>query len=118
MDHDQALEIVRLLTDGIDPTTGEELPAGSPLQQPQIIRALAMALRLLQAEAARAARRARLPEQTGQPWSAEEDRRLVEGYEANRDLATLALAHRRTKGAVRTRLLMLGKFAPAAGAAP
>ncbi len=40
MDLDKAKEIVRLLAEGIDPTTGEVLPKESPYNEPVVIRAL------------------------------------------------------------------------------
>lgn len=40
MDIVRATEIVRTLADGVDPTTGEVLPAESVYNSPEIIRAL------------------------------------------------------------------------------
>ena len=40
MELENAKEIVRLLADGIDPTTGEILPKESPYNDPVVIRAL------------------------------------------------------------------------------
>ena len=48
MEITQALEIVRVLADGIDPNTGSMMPANSPYQHPQIVRALHVAVRKLE----------------------------------------------------------------------
>ena len=40
MELEKAKHIVRLLADGIDPTTGEMFPDGSPYNDPVVIRAL------------------------------------------------------------------------------
>lgn len=44
MDPTRAIEIVRQLADGIDPTTGERFPPDSPYQQADTVRALYLAL--------------------------------------------------------------------------
>ncbi len=43
-----------------------------------------------------------------QPWSSEEDLRLENAYRRNEDTRKLAVAHQRTRGAIRSRLLYLG----------
>ncbi len=43
-----ALPIIKALADGIDPFTGEILPNENLYQQPQIIRALCVAVRVLE----------------------------------------------------------------------
>ncbi len=40
MQQSQALQIIESLANGLDPQTGRELPAGTPFEQPQVIRAL------------------------------------------------------------------------------
>lgn len=44
MDESKALDIVMRLADGVDPRTGATLPAESPYQDPETIRALFMAV--------------------------------------------------------------------------
>jgi len=116
MDYSNALEIVGRLADGIDPLSGRELPSDAPYQQPQILRALFLALRALELAEPRAKRQSALPEQSGKPWSDEEDLRLIEGFGADRSVRQLALSHRRTPGAIQARLLKLG-VVPNVGAA-
>ena len=55
-------------------------------------------------------RRAQMPVKTGQPWSEEEDRKLLAAFDAGRALQELASAHERTMGAVRARLLKYGRI--------
>ena len=69
MDEEQALDLIRPLADGILPTTGEALPADSPFQHPNIVRALYLAVRALEAEAERRTRQRHLPGNAGKPWS-------------------------------------------------
>jgi len=44
MDTDRAKEILELLSDGIDPFTGEIFPKDSPYQHPDTVRALFKAI--------------------------------------------------------------------------
>ena len=44
MDENKALDIIMKLADGVDPRTGETLPAESPYQHPETLRALFMAV--------------------------------------------------------------------------
>jgi hypothetical protein len=112
MDHAQALEITRLLADGIDPSTGEEFPSESPYQQPKIIRALFLANQAMEHRAEQLRRKRNLPANAGEPWSDEEDRRLVSRFEADASIRELATEHARTMGAIQARLVKLGKIAP------
>ena len=55
-------------------------------------------------------RKAQLPAKTGEPWTEEEDRKLLASFDAGRALQELAAAHERTMGAVRARLLKYGRI--------
>jgi hypothetical protein len=44
MEISQALKVIRLLSEGVDPDTGEVLEDESTFNRPQVIRALALAL--------------------------------------------------------------------------
>lgn len=48
MELSEALKIVQLLSDGIDPETGEVLDDESTFNEPQVIRALAVAVKALE----------------------------------------------------------------------
>ena len=110
MDQAQALAIVRSLASGIDPESGEILPADSPYQRPQVVRALYEAAAALERIERFERRRAQLPRKTGEPWSEDEDRKLLAAFDAGRALQDLAAAHERTSGAVRARLLKYGRI--------
>ena len=110
MDQTQALAIVRSLANGVDPESGEVFPPESAYQRPQIVRALYEAASALERIERFERRRAQMPVKTGQPWSEEEDRKLLAAFDAGRALQELASAHERTMGAVRARLLKYGRI--------
>ena len=108
MDSAQALAVVRSLANGVDPESGEVFPAQSAYQRPLVVRALYEAAleRIERFER----RKAQLPQKTGEPWSEDEDRKLLAAFDAGRALQELAAAHERTMGAVRARLLKYGRI--------
>ena len=110
MDSTQALAVVRSLANGVDPESGEVFPAESTYQRPQIVRALYEAATALERIERFERRRATMPAKTGEPWSEDEDRRLLAAFDAGRALQELASAHERTMGAVRARLLKYGRI--------
>src|SRR5918912_3495354 len=110
MDAAQALAVVRSLANGVDPESGEVFPVESTYQRPQVVRALYEAAAALERIERFERRRSQLPQKTGEPWSEEEDRRLLAAFDAGRALQELAAAHERTMGAVRARLLKYGRI--------
>jgi hypothetical protein len=111
MDQSEALSVVRSLANGVDPGTGEVFPADSVYQRAQTVRALYAAAEALE-KAERFERRKReLPAKTGEPWSEDEDRKLLSGFDAGRGLPDLAAAHQRTQTGVRARLVKYGRLA-------
>src|SRR5215217_4387210 len=68
MQEQKARQILQALIQGVDPFNGEELATGSVLQQPDVLRAMLVGVAALEAGAARAARRAQMPENVGRPW--------------------------------------------------
>jgi hypothetical protein len=105
MDAAQALTVVRSLANGVDPETGEVFPAESTYQRPQVVRALYEAANALERIERFERRKSQMPQKTGEPWTEDEDRRLLAAFDAGRALQELAAAHERTMGAVRARLL-------------
>jgi hypothetical protein len=78
MDETQARKIISVLADGCDPMTGEKLE--SPvLQHGDVIRALHVAVRALEARIKGRGSRARTPANAGKPWTEEEDRKQAIG---------------------------------------
>ena len=77
MDQTQALAIVRSLANGVDPETGEVFAPESAYQRPQIVRALYQAAAALERIERFERRRQQMPQKTGEPWTEEEDRKLL-----------------------------------------
>jgi hypothetical protein len=114
MEAERAADILRALADGVHPFTGEVLDDRSPLQNPECVRALFAAVEALEGRASdrsnRAGRNRDLPDRAGEPWDGREDGELMERFDAGWNVADLAKHHQRTRGAIRTRLVRLGKI--------
>ncbi|MBN8547784.1 MAG: hypothetical protein J0M12_00565 [Deltaproteobacteria bacterium] len=110
MDASHALIIVQALADGVNPTTGECFPAESPYQQAQVVRALALAVKALQQSVEQEVRRRSLPGNVGKPWSVSDETTLAAEYDSGRNIQELAQHFDRTVGAIRARLVKLGKI--------
>lgn len=113
MDTESALAIVRALANGKDPQLGNDLPAMGPYQRPDVIRALFVAVKALEGQAWRERRRKQLPRNTGKLWQPDEDDRLISAFSSGRPIDQIASTHLRTVGAIRERLVKLGRIAPA-----
>jgi hypothetical protein len=96
------------LIQGIDPVTGEELPHATVLQEAEVLRALLAGLSALEQTAARAQRRAQLPDNVGQAWTTEEESRLVAEFKSGNSPTAIAHQHGRTLRAIEARLEKLG----------
>jgi len=110
MNTSQALKIVRALADGVDPFTGEKYGFDSPYQNPDMIRALFLAVKALESREQNERRRSRLPENAGKPWSDQEDSVLARIFDTGASVYELAKRHKRTTGSIRARLEKLGKI--------
>ena len=119
MEHDKALKILKILADGIDPSTGEQFPIGSAYQYPDTVRALYYAVQVLEGPAQpreRSAQQKNQPENAGRPWSEEEDARLGKGFDAGKTVLELADEFKRSRIAIEARLVKLEKMpAPPSG---
>jgi DNA-binding transcriptional regulator YbjK len=111
MDAAQALAVVRSLANGVDPETGEVFPPESVYQRPQTVRSLYLAASALEQIERVERRKAQRPQKTGEPWSEDEDRKLLAAFDAGRGLQELAAAHERTTSAIRGRLVKYGRLA-------
>lgn len=112
MDISEALQTIRSLAEGIDPITGELFPDDSPYQHPRVIRSLYEATKALEHAEEKQRREHRMPGNAGKPWSDEEDKSLIEHFDATTSMKELAQQHNRTEGAVQARLEKLGKLPP------
>lgn len=106
------IEILNALIQGLDPQTGEPLEPDSPLHRVEVLRALLAAVTALEQSAARAQRRAQMPDNVGRPWSEAEEAQLAAGFRAGESPAALAGTHRRTLRAIEARLERLGLLHP------
>lgn len=113
MQASEAKMIIDTLASGVDPATGELLSDDSPVNQPQVIRALFMASQALQAATGGAINeRVRIHERdmAGKTWSEEEDKRLLEAFDAGKSPRELAVLHRRKVGGIESRLVKHGRL--------
>lgn len=108
MQQTRARQILQSLIQGIDPVTGEELPRETVLQHADVLRALLAGLSALEQMAARALRRAQLPDNVGRDWTTEEESRLVTAFKSGEPPVALARNHGRTLRAIEARLEKLG----------
>jgi hypothetical protein len=111
MDNEQAHKIISALADGCDPTTGEKVE-DSVLQHADVIRALHIAVRALETSARPKAQRsrARMAAKAGKPWTDDEDRELLEKFDAGQTLQQLAQTHDRTPAGIHARLVRHGRL--------
>lgn len=108
MTQSRARQILQSLIQGIDPVTGEELARETVLQHADVLRALLAGLAALEQSAARAQRRAQLPDNVGRAWTTEEESRLVAGFKSGDSPMAIARKHGRTLRAIEARLEKLG----------
>ena len=127
MSPERAVEIIENLVDGIHPLTGEILPESNICEETNIVDALNCAIRVLNerivaeraieeyrrqqireaTEKENKAKR-RLHDNAGKPWSPEDDAELLKQYKAGVSVTEIAKRYKRTKGAIRARLVRLG----------
>lgn len=101
MDIVKAREIIRILADGVDPTTGELLPSESVYNAPEVIRAL---YTILEATSPSQAAKSMLLRNAGKPWTDIEDDKLRDEFASHIKIADIAEEHGRTYGAIESRL--------------
>lgn len=122
MDIIRAKEIIRTLADGVDPTTGEVLPAESVYNAPDVIRALFVVLEHINVAAVEC-NLCESPEEsaeiqslivqdplrnTGKPWKDIEDEKLKDEFASKMKISDIAKEHVRSYLAIESRLDHLG----------
>ena len=108
MQERRARQILQALIQGVDPFSGDELPEGTVLQQAEVLRALLAGVAALEQDAARASRRAALPQNIGWAWSAKEQAELLDAFQSGMSVEDIAARHGRTLRAIEARLEKLG----------
>lgn len=106
MNKQRALHILKSLADGRDPETAAVLPRDHAFQQPDVIRALAIAVETVRAAAIWQHRNT--PARAGAGWTEEEEQALRLAFEAGWPMLEIAGEHQRTVCAVASRLDALG----------
>lgn len=110
MDAETALLVLRPLSEGIDPITGDEYEPDSPYQNARVVRALATALTALEHEHVRNLRHKGQPAKAGLPWTSDEDDELLSAFDEGKTIQELAKLHQRSPVAIRTRLQTFEKL--------
>lgn len=104
----QSRAVLTTLIQGCDPQSGEPLPRDSVIHRTDVLRALLAGLGALEQTAARAQRRAQLPENVGRAWTTEEEKELVTAFKSGDSPSVVAQRHGRTLRAIEARLEKLG----------
>ena len=104
MELTRAVELLRILADGIDPLTGELLPQSSICNQADIVRALHCVLNAVE----HPSRAKNQPENAGKPWDEAELDQLEKEFQAEMPISQIAKEHKRTRGAIEAKLGRLG----------
>jgi hypothetical protein len=109
MEIQEALKIIKALADGVNPETGEILPADLIYQHPQNVRALHRAAGALEFLEERERNRRLLPKNAGKPWSSQEEAQVCDELRSGIDFQQIARTHNRTVASIVARLIRLGK---------
>ena len=75
MDIQRAKELLAVLSDGVNPLTGEVLPENDSCNQVEIVRALNTVLRYLDNQPQKLTKPS--PDNAGKPWTAEDEEALL-----------------------------------------
>ena len=106
MDIQHAKELLKTLADGTNPLTGEVLSQNDSCNQPDIVRALYVALAELDKQPGRT--KGLQPENAGKPWTPEDDERLIECFKSGMTPKELCNEFKRSSGSISSRLARLG----------
>ena len=105
MDIIRAREILMALADGVNPMTGEVLPPEDSCNQADVVRALHTLL-----DAIPSSKLKPQPLNAGKPWNEIEEVKLLDEFDSGMSVSTIAREHGRSKGAIESRLVALGKM--------
>jgi hypothetical protein len=110
MDNAKALFTLSALAKGVHPGTGELFAADSPYQTADVVRALYVGVRAIET-IEKKNQRSKLPDNAGKPWTADEDRQLLERFDQGSDIPSIARYHQRTAPGIQARLERHGRLA-------
>lgn len=102
----EALKVVRLLAEGVNPLTGEVLPDETVYNSPLVIRSLFAVIEAAQTTPAKSARAK--PDNQGKPWTEDDKALIATAHAAGADIKTLAQQFARTVGGIEAELLRQG----------
>lgn len=108
MDIQRAKELLTLLSDGVNPLTGEILAEDDSCNQVEIVRALNTVLRHLDNQSDKPSKH--LPENAGKPWTEEDEEVLCRMFEQGCTRKEICNYFKRSTGAIAARLVKLGKI--------
>jgi len=111
MELERAKEVLKILADGIDPTTGEILPNTDIINNPEVIRALHVAVRAIDKELWFQKKRTSANTQnsnSGKSWTREEDMTLCQMFDSGSTKKEIRNHLKRTDRAIAARLVRLG----------
>ena len=104
MDITRAKEIVAALAEGVDPTTGEILPADHVCNNVEVVRAF---YALLQQDG-NIEKQKKKYENASKRWTKEEDERLKQLFQDGLKISELQKEFLRSRGSIESRLVKLG----------
>lgn len=104
MDINRAKEIIAALSEGVDPTSGEVLPANSVCNKGEIVRAFYAVLTHLDEKKPKK----NLPANAGKSWTKEDEDLLVGLYRSSASKRDICKTLQRTESGVAARLVHLG----------
>lgn len=108
MDIQRAKSILEVLEDGINPVTGEILPMNDSCNQVEVVRALHTVLKEFKEEKPK--QKNQQVENAGKSWSKEEEENLCRMFDEGSSQGEIARQLKRTRGAIKARLVALGKI--------
>jgi hypothetical protein len=106
--YERSRNILKALTQGVHPTTREDLPKDTIVNDIDVNRALTTAITALETLQARLLRRAMLPPDVGKTWSADEEAALARQFKSGISIADIVKDHKRTIRAIEARLERIG----------
>lgn len=108
MDIERAKELLTVLSDGVNPITGEVLSEDDSYNQVEIVRALNTVLRFLEGQPKIAVKES--PENAGKPWTNEDEEVLGRMFDAGYTRKEIYNHFKRSPGAIAARLVKMGKI--------